>query len=169
MTLCRMILPWFRDKSGHDCVVSQRLLFRNSLIPIYEMSGGKLRIWFCLMAYSEAHCVTHWVNKKLFLSWSHTRIWPRGPNFSDPEPSPSPCWVLCWALCWSLCWVLSLPFIRKPGRKWDIPTVLSNHRLVVWCLWREGLPPRIPPTLPVVSSLWQTHGGRVMGNESFRQ
>ena len=165
MTLCRMILPWFRDKSGHDCVVSQWLLFRNSLIPIYEMSGGKLRIWFCLMAYSEAHCVTHWVNKKLFLSWSHTRIWPRGPNFSDPEPSPSPCWVLYWALCW----VLSLPFIRKPGRKWDIPTVLSNHRLVVWCLWREGLPPRIPPTLPVVSSLWQTHGGRVMGNESSRQ
>ena len=27
--------------------------------------------------------------QELAFNWSHTRIWPRGPDFSDPEPAPS--------------------------------------------------------------------------------
>lgn len=133
-------------QGGHDCVVSQGLLFRNSLICIYEMSGGKLRLRFCRMAHLGAHCVTHWVITRnwIVFSWSHTRIWPKGLT-SQSQCLPQtrqhfPLYDSCRAFFKASCCVLGFPFIREQGEKCTIPTVFSDCSLVVGCPLRESLP-----------------------------
>lgn len=127
ITLC---IEWFclnsESKGGHDCVVSQWLLFRNSLTHLWDVWWKTEDVVLLDGIFRNPLCYSLQLTRNCF-SWSHTRIWP---NFSEPEPSPALA-----GSCAGPCSGSWASLVRKPGQEVRHP-YSAQRSWLWWCLWR---------------------------------